>query len=259
MDKPKAEKKEGASAALDKSSPKPLYMQLEEVLRNSICNGEWEPNHAIPSEFELSRTYGVSRMTARSVVTQLVNDGLLRRVQGKGTFVVEQKIATTSLAYVGVREQLERLGYQTTTRLIAFRQIEADQRLADILGIMQGDGVHFVERVRLVDGKPISIHRSYIPKILAPTLSDERMESEQLCVILQQEFGLNAAAVSETLESVQASAEEAQLLQIDRRFPLLMLEDINKNANGRIFEYTRVLFRGDKVKLSFDYVKTGKE
>lgn len=239
---------------LDKKSPKPLYAQLEGILRASILNGEWKPNQAIPSELELSRTHGVSRMTARAVVTQLVNDGLLRRVQGKGTFVIEKKIATKSLAYMGIREQLERMGYQIATRLLNFRQIEASQSLAAILNIMPGDVVHFIERLRIIDDGPISLHRSYIPKILTPTLRDDRLETEQLCVILQNEFNLKTAVVTETLESVQATSEEAQLFAVSKTFPLLLLTDINKTIAGRIFEFTKVLFRGDKVKLSFEYM-----
>ena len=239
---------------LDKNSPKPLYAQLEEILRTSIYNSEWAPNHAIPSELELSRTYGVSRMTARAVVTQLVNEGLLRRVQGKGTFVVEKKIPTKSLAYMGIREQLERMGYQIATRLLSLRTIEAPPKLAAIFGIMQGDVLHFIERIRLIDDKPISFHRSYIPRALAPNLKNEKLESEQLCVILQNEFNLKSATVSETLESVMATPEEAHLFGVGKPFPLLMLEDINKTIAGRVFEYTQVLFRGDMIKLSFDYV-----
>ena len=240
---------------LEKNSPKPLYAQLEEILRAAILNGEWKPNHVIPSELELSRTYGVSRMTARAVVTQLVNDGLLRRVQGKGTFVIEQKIATKSLAYVGIREQLERIGYQIATKLLNFKQIEASQTLAATLDIMQGESVHFIERVRFIDGNPIGVHRSYIPKALAPTLKDDKLESEQLCVILQNEFNLKSATVTETLESTLASHEEAQLFKVNTTFPLLILEDVYKTAAGRVFEYTKVLFRGDKVKLNFDYTR----
>ncbi len=240
-------------AMLDKNSPKPLYAQLEEILRSSIYNNEWKPNTAIPSELELSRIYNVSRMTARAVVTQLVNDGLLRRVQGKGTFVMEKKIPTMSLAYMGVREQLERMGYQTTTRLLTFKQIPVNAHLSSICGMRQDDLVHYIERVRLIDRKPISLHRSYIPKALAPTLKTDELETEQLCVILQKEFNLKSATVSETLESVTASPDEAKILKVKKRFPLLLLEDINKVANGRVFEFTQVLFRGDMVKLKFEY------
>ena len=72
---------------LDRNNPKPLYQQLRDVLVDAIDSGRWGPNDKIPSENELSVTYGLSRMTVRSVITDLVREGLLYRVQGKGTFV----------------------------------------------------------------------------------------------------------------------------------------------------------------------------
>jgi GntR family transcriptional regulator len=240
---------------LDKTSPKPLYEQLDEIIRSNISTGEWKPNSLIPSENVLSHTYNISRTTVRKVLTSLVNEGLLFRVQGKGTFVTEPKITAESLAYMGVREQLEQMGYRTATKLIGFKKIKADAHLSRIMGVQLGGELHFIERVRLIEGTPISLHRSYIPEELAPTLTSERFEDEQLCVILQQEFDLIANNVTETLESVQANKREATLLQIERDHPLLLLEDINKTASGRVYEYTKVLFRGDKIKLNFEYAE----
>lgn len=238
---------------LDRNNPKPLYAQLEDLLRTSIMNGEWQANHAIPSENELSKRYGLSRMTVRSVITMLVKEGLLYRVQGKGTFVAEPKIATRSPAYMGVREQLEQMGYEIKTRLVRFEKVPASNNIAAALGIAPGDMVTFIERIRSTRGVPISLHRSYIPVALCPNLEEADLEGEQLCVIIERQFGYKPASVSESLESVPASAEEAELLQIDRGYPILMLEDVNKAADGTIFEYTKVLFRGDKVKLHFEY------
>lgn len=238
---------------LDRNNPKPLYAQLEDLLRTSIMNGEWQANHAIPSENELSKRYGLSRMTVRSVITMLVKEGLLYRVQGKGTFVAEPKIATRSPAYMGVREQLEQMGYEIKTRLVRFEKVPASNNIAAALGIAPGDMVTFIERIRSTRGVPISLHRSYIPVALCPNLEEADLEGEQLCVIIERQFGYKPASVSESLESVPASAEEAELMQIDRGYPILMLEDVNKAADGTIFEYTKVLFRGDKVKLHFEY------
>lgn len=238
---------------LDRNNPKPLYAQLEDRLRSFILSGEWQANHAIPSENEMSRTYGLSRMTVRSVVTTLVNEGLLYRVQGKGTFVAEPKIATRSPAYLGVREQLEQMGYETTTRLITFGTINANAHIAAKLGIARDEEVYFIERVRSAGGRPISIHRSYLPSALCPTLADKALEGEQLCVIMEREYGFKTSTVSETLESVMASAADASLLQVEKGFPLLRLEDVNVTAAHQIFEYTTVLFRGDKIKLHFEY------
>jgi GntR family transcriptional regulator len=238
---------------LQKNSPKPLYVQLEELLRAEIVGGTYGINGMIPSELELSRRFSISRMTARAVVTQLVNEGLLHRVQGKGTFVVEPKIEARSLAYQGIREQLEAMGYSTTTELLEFQAISADSGLAKILGVPLGEPLHFAKRLRSVGDMPISLHLSYIPQALAPTLLPQRLETEQLCVVLAEDFSLSSANVVETLESVLATSSEAKLLGVERRFPLLLLSDSYRSANGRVFEHTKVLFRGDKVKLHFEY------
>ena len=99
--------------SIERNNPKPLYVQLEELIRNNIDTGIWKPQNAIPSESELSKEYDLSRMTIRTACQNLVQEGVLYRVPGKGTFVSEPKIMTESLAYMGFREQLERMGYET--------------------------------------------------------------------------------------------------------------------------------------------------
>jgi GntR family transcriptional regulator len=93
---------------LDRNSSLPLYAQLKTIIKDKVENGEWRSNEMIPSENELASSYGISRMTARSVVTQLVTEGILYRVQGKGTFVCEDKIEMASPSYAGIRSQLEK-------------------------------------------------------------------------------------------------------------------------------------------------------
>ncbi|MEN6419438.1 MAG: GntR family transcriptional regulator [Clostridiaceae bacterium] len=238
---------------LDRNSPVPLYAQLEDVLRAGILNHEWEVNTPIPSEVELSKIHNLSRMTVRSVITRLVNEGLLYRVQGKGTFVSEPKIATRSLAYMGIREQLEMMGYETTTQLVSFDVIRADAYLSGLFTIQPGEPIQYIERVRSVNDDPISIHRSYIPQKLCPSLTDENLETEQLCVIMERQYGLKADKVSESLSAILASEREAEMMLVEPRCPLLMLEDINKTSAGVVFEYSKVLFRGDKIKLHFEF------
>ncbi|MDR3070056.1 MAG: GntR family transcriptional regulator [Propionibacteriaceae bacterium] len=241
------------NSVLLKDSPKPLYMQLEELLRAEIVSGEYTANQMIPSEVELSRRFGISRMTARAVVTQLVQEGLLHRVQGKGTFVVEPKIEAKSLAYQGIREQLESMGYSIDTKLLEFKTIPADVQLARVFSVPRDEPLLFVKRLRSVEGTPISLHTSYMPQALCPSVNQERLIDEQLCVILAQDYNLTASSVVETLESSQASTSEAKHLGVERRFPLLLLTDTYRAGSGRIFEHTKVLFRGDKVKLQFEY------
>jgi len=238
---------------LNRNDPKPLYAQLEEILRLSIVTGKWKVNQSVPSENELSKTYGLSRMTVRSVITCLVQEGLLYRVQGKGTFVSTPKISTTSPAYQGIREQLEKQGYTTGTKLLENTHILPNSKIADILGILPNDEVVFIRRVRYADEIPVSIHTSYLPTGLCPVVSDELLEKEQLCTILKDGYDLSADSVSETLESVLATEDEAKLLEIQKGYPLLLLDEINQTRDGKVFEYTKIAFRGDKIKLNFEY------
>lgn len=242
---------------LDRNLPKPLYVQLEEILRLSIVSGDWKPNQLISSENELSKKYGLSRMTVRSVITNLVNEGLLYRVQGKGTFVSAPKISTKSPAYQGVREQLEMQGYKIETQIIENSYITPDRKVREILEIPQNEEIKFIKRVRIADGIPVSIHSSYLPAGLCPTIPTDELQTEQLCTIIEKRYGLRAASVSETLESVLATEDEAKLLRIEKRHPLLLLEDINRTREGRVFEYTKIAYRGDKIKLTFDYSGIG--
>ena len=236
------------SDKLDHNSATPLYLQLEAILRDNIAEGVWQPGQRIPSESELALSYGLSRMTARAVLTQLVRDGLLYRVQGKGTFVSSAKITAHSPAYTGIREQLEAMGYETATRLICQQQIKAPPKVRQMLNLEEHALLYFIERVRLVQGQPVSLHRSYVPCQLAPELIHLDTETEQLCVLLSQKFHLQMKVCEETLETASASSADAELLGIKRGFPLLCLEDVIYTDNHQPYEYTQVLFRGDKIK-----------
>lgn len=242
-----------ADRTLDRSSAIPLYQQLGEILRSRIEAGEWEPNTKIPSEHELNREYGLSRMTVRQVLTSLVNEGLLFRVQGKGTYVAPGKISTKSPAYTGMRQQLEDAGYKTSTELIDASVEKADKHVASHLNIGVGDEVVSITRLRRVEDEPVSLHISHVPLALAPSLLEEDSESEQLCVILDREFDLVMGRVEETLESTRASRWEGEKLSINPGEPLLLLRQQVSTPTGTPFEYTRILLRGDRIRLSYSY------
>ncbi len=239
--------------ALRRDSAVPLYAQLEEILRTKIGQGEWQPNQRVPSENELNKMYGLSRMTARGVLTKLVNDGVLFRVPGKGTFLAPQKIDAVSPAYGGVREQLESMGYETSTELLSIRLETPPVRVRDKLRLESGQPVYAIDRLRSVQGEPISLHHSYVPDHLAHGLDRYDTANEQLCVVLASHYGLTMKRVDEQLEATAASADEATLLQMRKGQPVLLLEDVIADLDGTTFEYSRIVFRGDKIRLRFDY------
>lgn len=246
-------KAKAKTTALNRYGAEPLYVQLKNIIKDKIATSEWEPNTMIPSENELSNTYGISRMTARSVITQLVTEGLVYRIPGKGTFVSEEKIEMSSLTYVGVRGQLEEQGYKVETKLLDVARIPCNDFVARKLKVEPGTDCYEIRRKRSANGNPISYHRSFVPVHLCEDLEQYDLQNEQLCEILFKNYNLNRAKVTETLESYLADKQKAAILEIQPGFPLILLQDVISTSLGVRFEYTRIYFRGDKITVRLEY------
>lgn len=238
---------------LERDSSVPLYQQLEEIFSAKIASGEWAPNQRIPSENELTRIYGLSRMTVRGVLNKLSSDGILLRVAGKGSYVAPKKITAVSPAYRGLREQLEALGYDISTRLISVDQIIAPKSVRDRLHLTHDEEVYAIVRLRSVDGTPLSLHRSFVPASLAPGLNEHDVVEEQLCVILEEKYELPMKSVQEGLEAVALDTIDAKHLGLRRGQPALSVTDVIFDPVGTAFEYSTIVFRGDTMRLKFDY------
>ena len=241
-----------AMLTLDKANAKPLHIQIEESILQKLESREWAPGRLIPSENELSHIYGVSRTTVRNVITKLVQEGLLFRIPGKGTYVAEPKIVAHSLTYAGIREQLEQMGYEVSTRLISMGLETVDQKIMEHFPGLDDPHFYVVRRLRMLKGEPLSIHIPYLPHAYCPGIDQYDLSSEQLCTVLSRVYDLNRAKAVETLESVAANSTEASLLNIFPGQPLLLLQDRILDASGRTFEYSKVVFRGEKIKITME-------
>lgn len=237
---------------LDRSSSTPLWEQLEDILRSQIESGKWQPGEAITSENALCKEYNLSRMTVRSVISRLVQEGLLYRVPGKGTFVSEPKILATPLPYMGMREQLERKGYKITTTVLRNEPIKATERIAKKLDVEIGTDIYLIERVRSVKSTPLSMQRSYLKHNFDPPIDNYKLENEQLCDILNYDYGINPTKVEETLEMVFSTSEIAEKLSVPPSYPLLYLQHIRYMEDDKV-EYSEIFFKGDKLRLYFEY------
>ncbi len=238
---------------LDRNSPTPLHIQARDILLERIESEEYKVNTMIPSEKDLCAEFNVSRMTIRAVLTELVREGKLYRIQGKGTFVAEPKITANTLSYVGIREQLERQGIATSTKVLSVTTVLAPLSLVKAVPEFQGQMVYCILRLRCAKGAPLSLHTSYIPVELCPGLEKYDLMGEQLCVLLHREYGLLRHSVTETLESAVANEVEAKYLEVEKGHPLLLLRNTIADKSGRPFEYSTVVFRGDKIRIQMYY------
>jgi len=238
---------------LDRQSPQTLHFQLEEIIRQGIENEVWKPDSSIPSENELSNIYGISRMTVRSVLNLLVQEGLIYKVPGKGTFVSKPKIVSNLLSQMGIKDQLEEMGYETLTKLVSIEKIMASSQITKALNLPCNVEVYVLKRIRYIKNEPFSIHISYIPVSLCPNLEVKDLEGVQLCNILRNEYQFKIGRKVETLESTNATLEEAKMLSVKKLFPLLLLDSIVYTEDGLPIEFSKVLFRGDKIKLHLEF------
>src|SRR5215211_3614472 len=140
-----------------KSGPLPRYYQLKEIIRERIRSGEWPAGSLIPSERELCERYGISRMTARQSISELVNEGLLYREQGKGTYVGRPKIPQQLLSLTGFTEDMQAREQRPGARVLEAGMWAADEITAERLRIKVGQPVYRLRRLRLADAEPLAI------------------------------------------------------------------------------------------------------
>src|SRR5215472_17456577 len=138
-------------SAIYKNSPLPRYYQLKEIMRERVQSDEWKPGDLIPSERELSEKYGISCMTARQAITDLVKEGLFYREQGKVTFVSERKITQQLMRLTGFTEDIKARGQKPGTKVLSALMFPADEITAEKLRIDPGILVFRLQRLRLAD------------------------------------------------------------------------------------------------------------
>jgi GntR family transcriptional regulator len=229
--------------------PLPLYYQLKELIREQVENGEIRAGDRIPSERELSERYEISRMTARQAITELVNEGLLFREQGKGTFVAMPKISQGLIGLTSYTEDMLRRGLQPGTKLLCLEIVPPTRKIADRLHISLDSKVIQIQRLRLANDEPMALETSHIPASLCPDLAQQDLEGQSLYKLMEDRYALHLANASQTLEPANASTVEAELLNVSPTVPLLLIERITYTTDGTPAEFVKSLYRGDRYKF----------
>ncbi|HLL79963.1 MAG TPA: GntR family transcriptional regulator [Ktedonobacteraceae bacterium] len=233
-------------SAIYRNSPLPRYFQLKEILRERIRAGEWKPGDLIPSERELSEKYGISRMTARQAITDLVNEGLFYREQGKGTFVSQRKITQQLIHLTGFTEDIRARGQQPGTKVLSAEMRPADEATAEKLRISPGTMVFRLQRLRLADGEPLAIELSQISFKECERLLDEDLEHQSLYRVLESKYGIILMEADQELEAGLPGNEEVQLLKIAPTSPVLYTRRTTYTERNQPVEYAQSVYCGNK-------------
>jgi GntR family transcriptional regulator len=235
--------------------PQPDSRLVEEARRqllDLIASGNLRPGDRLGTERELAAQLSVSRSTLRQALTALARAGAVRRVPGRagGTFVTHAKLDRDLSVVVGLPEYLRRQGFVAGTQVLSATMAGADEAAAEHLAVPAGSLLLDIVRIRLADGVPISLERARLPAEIFPGLLELPLGGS-LYELLDAHYGVRPEDVVEHLEVVDASAEEAGLLGVSVRTPLLAITRISSTADGVAFEFSQDLFRADRTRVTF--------
>jgi GntR family transcriptional regulator len=230
--------------------PVPKHVQLREILEAAARDDL--PAHApVGSERALMATYGVSRATVREAVGQLVSDGVLYRVHGKGTFVAPARV-DSQLHLASFTEEMRRRGLEPTTRVLEAVCTGAPRRAAAELGLAPDEPVWRLERLRIAAGEPMALELGWFPERLLPGL-DAHDLSASIYTLFRETYGLTVDAAVQAVWAESADARQAGLLGVTAGAPLLAFRRTS-SAAGVAVEHNLSWYRGDRyqVHLSLD-------
>lgn len=230
---------------LDHRLPIPLYYQLKEIFDHKIQSGEWAPGQFIPTENELIQQYKVSRTTVREGITALVNEGKLEKKQGKGTMVCQPKMEERLGHLTGFAEEMISKGFVPGARVLGSEEIQPTGKVKDML-LGGKDGVVLcIRRIRLADGEPIAIERTYWPQEIGKLFQHMDLSTIAFYSVLEQN-GIRLRDADELINAKTASKQDAQLLGIKEKDPVLSMERITYSSAGAPIEYTFTDYRSDR-------------
>jgi GntR family transcriptional regulator len=235
---------------IDKDVPIPYHYQLRELLRGEIVSGRWVVDERLPSERELCEAFDLSRTTVREAIDALVNEGLLRREKGRGTFVAAPKIVEGLLqSPSGFTDSMAEQGIPVHTRVLRMELSTAPYVVAQELRITSHDPVIIIDRIRCIFDEPILIVTSHLPERLFPSLLDEDLTDTSLYQLLQLKYGLTISKAKRYMEAVAANEMEARLLKIATGAPLMLIESTTYTHEDSPFEYFKARHRGDRTRF----------
>jgi len=236
---------------IDRFNQEKLYIQLTRIFLEEIKSGNWQLNQRIPSEEELCKKYDVSKITVRQAINNLVSDGYVMKLQGKGTFVV----SVLPVVGLAMKTQLteEMFGKEVKfEKELLFKgvkepspEVRAYLKTADKI-------YHFLCR-RMVNGNPAYLDESFIPYQMLPEIEELDIIHNSLYSVLQDKAAKKIFRVVQTIEIMPAGGYPAQYLDLDEGVPVLAVHRLLFSSDNTPVGYTRFLGRSDRYKFQTEF------
>jgi GntR family transcriptional regulator len=227
----------------------PMYVWIREDLHREITEGVYQRGEKLPSENELAIKYRVSRMTVRQSIAELIDEGLLFRRHGVGTFVAIPHLDRDHTRLTNFFDAEGGEGTAARASLLSMKVLPAGKKVAKALDITLGDPVIEVKTLRFTDNIPITVHDAYIPHALFHHIFEEHLEVQNLWAFFDLS-GYRVKRAIQRIEARQATKDLAILMQIKEGAPILYKERTVYAENGTPVEFTYCYNRGDVYSLT---------
>jgi len=243
------------------SGPIPLYYQIGNIIRDKISNGEYKLGGRIPSEKDLCFEYGVSRVTIRQALVSMIDQGLLNRQRGRGTFVQGKPRSRKVYQLGGFLQDISSQVMQFKVRLIRFEPTDPGPDIRQILRLGPQDEIFLVERVRLSNIEPMLHAIHYIPGSTARKFNQADLHEKNIMEIIEKKCGIEIDRAEQTMMSTLADPLMSKVLQVRIGAPLVRIQRTFFTSDRQPVEYVLVHYRGDRyefvvqLKLSDDTMK----
>jgi GntR family transcriptional regulator len=235
------------TATLDETSPTPLYLQLQRVIQEAVRGGRLKTDEALPSERDLARQLGISRVTVRKAIAGLVDKGILVQRWGSGTFIASSMHVEQALSRLSsFTDDMTARGLTPGASVLGRSSGPSSPKESMALGLSPGEPVSRLQRLRLAGGIPMAIEHAVVP---ARFLPDPHLVQSSLYAALNAR-GHTPRRALQRLHAVLLSAEQAKLLDVLAASPALYIERRSFLDNGEAVEFTSSYYRGD----AYDFV-----
>lgn len=225
----------------------PQYLKIYRDLRRRIENGELAPGDRLPPQRDLSRQFNVTLMTLRQAIQLLESEGLVWTRQGLGTYVSPKRVSYDMRTLRSLAQEMSAQGRPLTTRVLSRRYVEAQPHAAELLEVEPGERLLELERLRLIDGKPVVHQRSHLPLWVATDLEALDLEAGSLYDYLDQTLGVEVVRAHETLRPIVLAPREATLLEAAEGSPAIVSERLTYTTDDSPVVYDEATMPGDRI------------
>jgi GntR family transcriptional regulator len=223
----------------------PLYGQIKNTLRAQILDGTYAAASQMPSESELCTMFSASRITVRQALGDLQKEGLIFKIHGKGSFVSRPKAFQNVSTLQGFAESMSAMGHEVVNQLKSLHFVQAGVQVAERLQVPVGTVVAEIQRVRLLNREPVSLELTWVSEALGRRRAQASLDPLEIYLILENDCGVPLGHADSTIDAIVADEEVAQALGVEEGLPVLRIERLTHDVQGRPVDYEFLYFRGD--------------